>query len=352
MSAEETQADARRAGEARSRIDWLTLAGPYLGLVLVVALFSLLMGLKDERRLESFLSLGNLRLVTVHACVIAAVAVGMTLIMVSGGIDLSVGYVVSLVTVVTVLAYGWAHAQPWLYAGASICAILAGIITGGLCGLTNSIVVTQLRIVPFVATLGMMGVARGLAQWWSDGQPVAFPDPVRPPAWVPWLQAIEPDPAWLIVSPAVWSVLLLAVLAAIMMRCMVLGRYCYAIGWNETTARYCGINVNRTKIIIYTLAGLASGWAGILQTARTGSGVYNIRAGLELEVIAAVVVGGGSLTGGQGTIVGTLIGALILGILENGCSKMEWRNEVRFIIIGAIIVAVAALNSWRQRRVR
>jgi len=331
-------------------VDWLTVAGPYLGLALVVALFSVLIGVKDEQRLETFLSLANLRLVTVHASVIAAVAIGMTLIMISGGIDLSVGYVVSLVTVVTVLVYGWADAHPWLSAGASFWAILAGIATGGLCGLGNSVAITQLRIVPFVATLGMMGVARGLAQWWSGAQPVAFPNPVQPPAWASWLQAIEPDPAWLILSPTVWSVVLLAILAGIMLRYMVLGRYCYALGWNETTARLCGINVNSTKRVLYTLAGLITGWAGILQTARTGSGVYNIRAGLELEVIAAVVVGGGSLSGGQGTILGTLIGALILGVLENGCSKMEWRSEVRFIIIGGIIVAVAALNSWRQRR--
>jgi ribose/xylose/arabinose/galactoside ABC-type transport system permease subunit len=343
---------SRLLGTSAARIDWLTLAGPYIGLVLVMGLFSLLLGFYDQRRLANFLSLDNLQLVTVHASVIAAVAVGMTLVMISGGIDLSVGYVVSLVTVVTVLLYRWADGHPWLYVAPSAIAIAGGVATGCVCGLTNSLVITQLRIVPFVATLGMMGVARGLAQWWSYGQPVAFPDAVHPPAWVPWLRAIEPDPPWLLLSPAVWSVLILALLAAIVLRYQVLGRHCYAIGFNETTARYCGINVNATKCIVYTLAGFATGWAGILQTARTGSGVYNIRAGLELEVIAAVVIGGGSLTGGQGTVLGTLVGALILGILENGCSKLEWRSEVRFIIIGIIIVGVAALNSWRQRRGR
>ena len=339
---------ARRAGP-RS-IDWLALCGPYLGLLVVIGFFSLLLWQRGE--LDRFLNLGNVKLITVHASIVAAVAVGMTLIMISGGIDLSVGYVVSLVTVTTVLAYRWADAHPWTHDMASAWAILAGIGTGGLAGLGNGVLITQLRVAPFVVTLGMMGAARGLAQYLSDGQPVTFPNVVEPPAWVPWLGAIEAQPRWLGIAPAPWSVVLLALAAGLLLSFTVLGRYLYALGSSEPTARLCGIGVERTKIVIYTLAGLITGWAGILQTARSGSGFYNVQAGLELEVIAAVVIGGGSLSGGEGTVTGTLIGALLLQVLDNGCSKLDQPREFRFILIGAIIVGVAALNSWRQRRQR
>ncbi len=335
---------------------WLTWLGPYLGLVVVVALFSYLTW--ERGVLHRFLSLENFQLIVVHAAVVGAVAVGMTLIMVSGGIDLSVGYVVSLVTVVTVHAYGRLHALtdgsaallPSVFLSAG--AILAGVVTGALCGLANGLVITRLKVLPFVATLGMMGVARGLAQWLSDGRPVTFPDPVAPPGWVARLRAIEPDPAWLGIAPSAWSVVLLAVAAGVLLRCTVLGRYFYAIGSSEATARLCGLRVERTKVIVYTLAGLCVGWAGILQTARSGSGFYNIQAGLELEVIAAVVIGGGSLSGGEGTVFGTLGGTLLLAVLENGCTKLELAREFRFVVIGAMIVGVAALNSWRQRQLR
>jgi ribose transport system permease protein len=330
--------------------DWLSWLGPYLGLLAVIALFSYLLWQRDQ--LDRFLSLSNLKLVTVHAAIVAAVAVGMTLIMISGGIDLSVGYVVSLVTVVTVLVYGWAYRQPWLHDTASVWAVAAGIGAGGLAGLGNGLIITRLQIVPFVATLGMMGVARGLAETLSKGQRVPFPNALEPPAWVPWLRAIEPEPRWLVIGPAPWSVVLLAVAAAFLLRYTVLGRYCYALGSSEATARLCGIHVDRTKLVLYTLAGLGTGWAGILQTARSGAGFHDIQAGLELEVIAAVVIGGGSLSGGEGTITGTLVGAVLLAVLESGCSKLELPREFRYVIIGAIIVAVAALNSWRQRRLR
>jgi ribose transport system permease protein len=326
--------------------DWLTLAGPYLGLLAVLALFSGLLAVRGG--LETFLQWGNLKLIAVHASIIATVAVGMTVIMISGGIDLSVGYVVSLVTVLMVSTYRWVAPLAILGTTPSLWAILVGLAVGGLAGLGNGLVVTQLRVVPFVATLGMMGVARGLAQTISRGQRVVFPG--SPPEWVPWLGAIEPQPAWLLMGPAPWTVLFLAAAAAVLLRYTVLGRYCYALGSNEATARLCGIPVARTKILLYTLAGLVTGWAGVLQTARAGAGSHDIQAGLELEVIAAVVIGGGSLSGGEGTITGTLVGSLLLALLENGCSKLRLPNEFRFIIIGAIIVGVAALNSWRQRR--
>jgi ribose transport system permease protein len=332
------------------RVDLLSLVGPYLGLAVVIALFSLLTWRRGV--LDSFLSPGNLKLVAVHAAIPATVALGMTMIMISGGIDLSVGYVVSLVTVTTVLTYRWAFYSSHLAAFASPLAILAGIGTGLLVGIANGLVITRLKIVPFVATLGMMGVARGLAQWLAGGTRVPMPSEAQSPVWVSWLEAIEPDPSWLGIGPAAWSVVFLGLLVALLLRYTVLGRYCYALGSNEATARLCGIRVERTKVILYALAGLLTGWAGVLQLARSGAGSHDVAAGLELDVIAAVVIGGGSLSGGEGTVTGTLVGALVIAILGNGCSKLSMRMEVRYIIIGLIIIGVSAINMWRQRRLR
>jgi ribose transport system permease protein len=333
----------------------LSLAGPYLGLLLVIVLFSLLIRhYKGVKELQDFLSLGNLKLIVVHASVMAAVALGMTIIMISGGIDLSVGYVVSLVTVTTMLAYRWADAHGYPAGIASACAVAVGLGTGVAGGAINGTLITRLKVIPFVVTLGTMGIARGLAQYWSGGSPVHFPEGKPVPAWVPWLGDINPvEPwRWLIIGPAPWSVLILAALVAVLLRYTVLGRYCYALGSNEATARLCGIRVERTKLILYTLAGLLTGWGGILQFARSRNGVHDVAAGLELDVIAAVVIGGGSLTGGEGTVTGTLVGALLIQILVNGCSELGLSTEFRFIIIGLIIVVVSAVNMWRERRLQ
>jgi ribose transport system permease protein len=321
-----------------------------LGLLLVIALFSFLLWRQD--RLENFHNWENIRIILVHASIVATVAFGMTLIMISGGIDLSVGYVVSLVTVVTVLVYRWASSIPELSETASLWAILAGSGTGALAGLGNGVLITLFRVAPFVVTLGMMCAARGLARSLSGGQPVYFPDTLNPPAWVRWLGALQPRPRWMGLPPGPWMVFFLALAAALLLRFTVLGRYIYALGSSEPTARLCGIKVARTRILIYFLAGLLTGWAGILQTARSESGNFADQAGMELDVIAAVVIGGGSLTGGEGTIIGTLVGALLLQVLENGCTKLQLPREIRFMLIGAIIVGVGALNSWRQRRLR
>jgi ribose transport system permease protein len=333
----------------------LSLVGPYLGLLLVILLFSLLIRhYKGVEDLRHFLSLGNLKLVVVHASVTAAVALGMTIIMIGGGIDLSVGYVVSLVTVTTMLAYRWADAHGYASGPASIVAVAAGLGTGVAAGTINGMLITRLKVIPFVVTLGTMGIARGLAQYWSGGSPVHFPEGKPVPAWVPWLADINPTGAWqwLVIGPAPWSVLLLGAAVALLLRYTVLGRYCYALGSNEATARLCGIRVERTKLILYTLAGLLTGWGGIIQFARSGNGVHDVAAGLELDVIAAVVIGGGSLTGGEGTVIGTMIGALLIYILVNGCSELGLSTEFRFIIIGLIIVVVSAVNMWRERRLQ
>jgi ribose transport system permease protein len=335
---------------------WRRMVAPFAGLGLVVVVFALLTWWNGT--LEDFLVLGNFKLIVAHASVVAAAGLGMTIIMISGGIDLSVGYVISLVTVVMMLAFRAvaasepvSHEAPaWL---PGLAALAAGFLTGALCGLGNGLAVAKLRVVPFVATLAMLGIARGVGIYLTDGGRLSFPAGYGPSVWMRALGAIEPSTVspslgWLMISPAAWSVVALGMVAALGLRYTVMGRHCFAIGSNEATARLCGVRVGRTKILLYALAGLLTGWAGVLQFCRTNAGSHDVAAGLELSVIAAVVIGGGSLTGGEGTILGTILGALIMTVLENGCSRLNLQSDVRYVIIAGIILVVAALNSRRQ----
>ena len=169
------------------------------------------------------------------------------------------------------------------------------------------------------------------------------------PAWVNSLQQAE-NP-YFFFDPGVWSAVLLAVAAVVVLRFTVFGRYCYAIGSNEATARLCGVSVERNKVVIYTLAGLLTGWAGVLAFAQaSGSGDPTVQVGLELDVIAAAVIGGASLLGGQGSVIGVLLGVVILGVLENGVNFCGVPLEVKYILIGVIVVANTALSEWQRRR--
>jgi ribose transport system permease protein len=320
-------------------------SGPVLGLLAVLGIFMLLIGLRGG--LGTFLSIDNLQ-VLIHDNTIAAVAaLGMLIIIVSGGIDLSVGSVVALVTVVTMQVYRLLYAQTGSMALASTLAVPAGIGVGGLCGLVNGLIITLLRVPPFVTTLGMLSIARGLATWLSERRVLSFPSGGRP-GWVDALSKTQA--AYVVFYPGFWSLVLLAAGVAVLLRYTVLGRYCYAIGSNEATARLCGVAIDRTKVILYTLSGLLGGWAGVLSFAHVGNGDPSGNVGLELTVIAGVVIGGASLNGGQGTVLGTLLGVLILGILENGVSAFNVPVEVKYILIGAIIIVNTALSQWQRRQ--
>ena len=312
---------------------WINRLGPLLGLLLVIAVFAILIG--DPER---YISLKNLRTVLAQTVIVAVGAIGMTIIIISGGIDLSVGSSIALTGVIAALGIN----AGWPTTGA----LAAGIVVGGTLGMLNGLAITRLRVVPFIATLGMLGVARGVAKGIAGSQTVNIPD-----TWANDLLLTIPKSQWLLVAPGVWVALALAVIAALMLRRSVFGRRIFALGSNEAAARACGIATDRLKIYIYSLAGLLFGLAGVMQMSRLRQGDPTVAAGLELDVIAAVVIGGGSLSGGEGSILGSMIGALIMAFLRNGCQQIGWPNYIQEIIIGALIVIAVAVDRWRSARI-
>ena len=306
-------------------------SGALIGLAAVIILFAFLADSPAQ-----YLSIRNLRIVLSQTVIVAIGAVGMTMIIISGGIDLSVGSSLALTGVVTALGLhdGWAPSV----------AVPIGILTGGLIGLLNGLVITKLRVVPFIATLGMLGAARGAAKWLAGQQPVEVPA-----TWVNDLAVTFPQPAWLIFAPGVWLALLLAAAMAIVLRSTVFGRRVFAIGSNEVAARACGIRTDRLKGWIYGAAGLLFGIAGVAQMSRLRQGDPTVAIGTELDIIAAVVIGGASLNGGEGSIAGSMTGALIMAFLRNGCQQMGWPNYIQEIIIGAIIILAVSLDRLRER---
>ena len=313
----------------------LARLSPALGLIAVVLIFAVL---ADEP--TRFLSAFNLRIVLSQTVITALGAIGMTMIIVSGGIDLSVGAVIALTGVIAALGLraGW---PPSL-------ALIAAVGAGGAIGMANGAVITALRVVPFIVTLGMLGIARGMAKWLAHEQTVNVPV-----TWVNELVVTVPKPSWLLLPVGVWLVLGLASAAALLLRYTVFGRRLFALGSNESAARACGIDTGRLRIAVYSVAGCLFGLTGVMQVSRLRQGDPTVANGAELDIIAAVVIGGGSLSGGEGSIAGSLIGALIMAFLRNGCQQMGWPNYIQEIIIGVIIVVAVALDrarvSWAER---
>lgn len=303
---------------------------PVFGLVAVVAFFAVL---SDDP--AQYLSGRNLRIVLAQTVIVALGAIGMTFIIVSGGIDLAVGSTIALSGVVTAVGLrdGWSPSV----------AVGAGVLTGGVVGVVNGLVITRLRVMPFLATLGMLGIGRGVAKWIAGQQTVNVPG-----TWVNDLAVTFPSPSWLLVAPGVWVTVLLAMLATFVLQQTVFGRRVFAIGSNEKSALACGVPTDRVKVWIYALAGLLFGLSGVMQMSRLRQGDPTVAIGTELDVIAAVVIGGGSLSGGEGTIAGSMIGALVMAFLRNGSQQMGWANYVQEIIIGVIIVVAVALDRYRR----
>ncbi|MBN9691437.1 MAG: ABC transporter permease [Verrucomicrobia bacterium] len=310
----------------------LQSGGPFLGLLLVCVLFSL-----TEERAFIFTG-GNLKNILTQTVIVAIGALGITLIIVGGGIDLSVGSVVAFTGVLgaKLLVAGWSP----------VATTLALVLVGGAIGLFNGAIVAGFRMMPFIVTLGMMGVVRGSAKWLGENQTVNAP----PDSPVSLLMArVNPAEFWPL-PPGVWIALGLAAVMALLLRETVFGRYVFAIGANETAARFSGVRVGWVKASTYAIAGLLFGFAGLLQMSRLTQGDPTVAIGLELDIIAAVVIGGASLNGGAGSIGGSLIGALIMALLRNGTNQLGWQTYSQEIIIGAVIVLAVGLDKWREAR--
>jgi len=198
---------------------------------------------------------------------------------------------------------------------------------------------------PFIVTLGMMGIARGAAKWLAKSQVLT-----APASFIDSLMASSDPDRFFPLPPGVWIALGLAFLMSVVMRRTVFGRYIFALGSNEAAARLCGIRVQMQKVIIYSLAGLFFGLAGLLQMSRLSEGDPTVAVGLELDIIAAVVIGGASLNGGAGSILGSMIGALIMAVLRNGSNQMGLPTYMQEILIGVIIILAVGLDKLRQRR--
>jgi ribose transport system permease protein len=287
---------------------------------------------------EFFLSFDNVVDILLATAVNGVLALGVTFIITTGGIDLSVGTVMTLSSVMTAQVI-----TTWK--GPIAAGVLVGVLTGAVCGLANGLVVARLKLPPFIATLGMFYVARGLALVISHSAPIYLTD----------------SSGFLKISmgrmvPGVPNVVIIffvvAALAALVLGRTVLGRYTVSLGSNEEATRLSGVPTERWKIAIYTFSGLFTGLAGVLLASRIGSAQPSLGAGYELDAIAAAVIGGTSLSGGEGTVLGTVIGACVMSTLTNGLRLLSVPQEWQMVVTGVILVLAVVLDVLRRRRQR
>jgi len=325
----------------RSKL-WILLTGQF-GPLFVLMLVFCFFALSDAAQPGGgrFLSLRNLQTMLVSSAPVVVAALGMTAIIIAGGIDLSAGTAVSLCA--TVLAWALLHGWPVELA------LIGCLLTGCAVGAVNGGLISALKVAPFIVTLGTMTTCLGIAKLVADETTVR-PSLSAVPSWMNGLAMPGPDPAWLLVAPGVWMMLAMAFVLSLVLRYTVFGRYVFALGSNEQTARLCGLNVPALKVAVYTLGGLFIGLAGVYQFAKLKVGNPTSGVGLELKVIAAVVIGGASLSGGRGTVLGTLAGALLMQTIASGCTQLGLSNPVQDIILGVIIVAAVTVDQMRQRQ--
>ena len=300
--------------------------GTLIGLIVVTIVFWILS--------PYFLTVSNLMNIAEQTSINAIIAVGMTFVIITAGIDLSVG---SIVAVSGVVLAGVLHSgipEPL--------AILVGLGIGSLCGLINGLLISYGRLPPFIATLGMMSVARGAALFYTEGRPIS--------GFSPELRFLATGELARIPAPVIIMVALY-VAAHFVLKRTKLGRYAYAIGGNEEAANLSGINTKLVKTGIYGVSGLLSGLAAVILTARLNSAQPIAGMMYELDAIAAVVIGGTSLMGGEGKISGTLIGAFIMGILRNGLNLLGISSFTQQIVIGSVIICAVLVDmALRKRR--
>jgi ribose/xylose/arabinose/galactoside ABC-type transport system permease subunit len=350
--------DIWAVNEAKPRPRWWDvlwrLLSPFVGLLVVMGVF---VGYQFLFKPDStFLSGRRMQLVAKQTAIVGVGALGMTVIIVAGGIDLSAGSILALTAVILALVLrsevpaAWGEQNPelaaWWLDWRAVCAVPIVLAAGLLVGAVNGLLITTLRLVPFIVTLGTMLVYRGLAEWLSNQNKVQAPAP-------DWLARLLDPPtadSWLLVCPGVWIVVGLALVLSIVLRYSVFGRYVFAVGSNEATARLCGVRVPRIKLAVYALGGAFMALGGIFSFSNLlKQGDPTAGLGLELDIIAAVVIGGGSLSGGRGSVLGSLIGAVTMTMLRNGCVYAGVSDPIQKVVIGAIIISAVAIDQLAHR---
>ncbi len=319
-------------------MNWRALI-PILGLLGALLLlyfgFGVILQMQGK---EGFISVRNVENILRQSTPVCIAALGMTLVIVAAGIDLSVGSVVAFVSV----AIAWCLRRDY----SPSVAMLGGIVAGCAVGFLNGLLVTRLKVGAFIVTLAMMLVARGAAKGLAGEQKID-----APMSWLnDFLAVLGDGEKWRIFPNGVWVMIALAVLAHLLLVKTRFGRHVVAVGSNERAAQYSGIAVDRVKLMVYLLMGLFAAFAGIMMFARLSVGDPTTAQGFELSVIAAVVIGGASLSGGQGSILGSLLGALIMATINAGCSQLGMANWIQEMITGGIIVVSVLLDRLRVKR--
>ena len=319
----------RTASPARRRLAQLSsgTGGAFIGLIILcIALFI---------ASPYFLTVNNLLNVLDQVTILGILALGMTFVIVTGGIDLSVGAILAL----SMMVLGWtSHNAGWpLWLS-----MLVAILVGGLCGLANGLGITLTHLPPFIATLAMLSIARGLANIITDGQQiVGYPD---------WFTALSTERYLGFLTVTTIVLILLLVAGGAYMRYRPGGRKLYAIGGSAEVARLAGIDVKRSTTGVYAASGLLAGLAGVVLAARLDSSQPSAAVGIELDTIAAVVIGGASLSGGVGRVTGTIVGVLIIGVLRNGLNLLSVSPFVQQVVIGVVIALAVMVDVLRRRR--
>ena len=281
-----------------------------------------------------FLQWSNISGILLSTAVIGILAIGTTFVIITGGIDLSIGTGMTFAAVVAGVS---------MAAGAPLAlGVLIGLLTGAAMGFVNGVNIVYLKLPPFIATLAMMMVTQGLALVISGVKPVYIK--------APGYQQIALDELIPGLPNAVLILFGCAIIAAILLTKTIFGRYNLAIGSNEEAARLSGVNTTKWKILIYSVAGIFTGIAGVVISSRLGSAQPQLGQGYELQAIAAVVIGGTSMLGGRGSILGTLIGALVMSVLINGLRIMSIQTEWQNVVVGVVILIAVFADSLRQRK--
>ena len=313
--------------EKKSWADWVTgVGGPLIGLVLLCVIFSL--------TTDVFLTWRNALNVIDQITVLGILAIGMTAVIVIGGIDLSVGSILAF----SMMMMGWLYQSVGVPLGL---AIVAGLLVGAACGLVNGLLITRAKLPPFIATLTMMSVGRGLANIVTEGrQIVGYPD---------WFTNLSTVRHFGFLSVTVAIFIVLSIISWAILRYTTIGRSLYAIGGSPEVARLAGIRVRQLTMSVYALSGLLAGLASVALACRLNSSQPSAGTGYELDTIAAVVIGGASLNGGVGGIRGTVVGVLIIGVLRNGLNLSGVSPFVQQIVIGVVIALAVAADTLRRR---